>query len=580
MAVFIKQVNIPQKGDLINLDMTGSGTAQQYRVLKNVGGNVVEVVGMTYVDTSSFLWGSNVYENCAIDTLLNTTWYNTLSNTAKLAIVDKTFRQDSWYYGNQGDPDYSGYNGTTKPGTTAYTVSLDNSSFGNQITRHCYALSVQDILDYVLDTNITDGELQNYNIWKMLWNDEVQHTGNDNIIWLRSAASGSGSNFSFCVAGEKGYLSSRGTESFYAVHSAFQIDLSKIDYTSADGRSSIELKPVSTFQKSNNALSRVGMSYKEPPTHCIVSGLGSESLSSVTFIKSGNFTKAGLGIEEVTFNGDTFIKIPTLYRKVNTVTNNQITSFTISNTQEDNDFHPYSVFVDESGNTLDYVLMGKYWNTNSSSMVSVQETNIVFMSISSARTNARNRGAGYLQYDWQFQKLWQDLIICFKETVDTNNATTGWTYDELGIFWGTNGCWVDGVSGNTGEWIFSDKPSTYIDRPTSSSSGYKTASYSGPTTTSLEISKLGYDNSNEFFNYPNDVTNNDQYNTYYCDAFVYQSGGRPISSFVGYNTAGSGAFSCYVFSGWSGTNLVRLCYRPLYVSAEPVPEVASGGTND
>ena len=296
--------------------------------------------------------------------------------------------------------------------------------------------------------------------------------------------------------------------------------------------------------------------------HCVVSGLGSQTPSNVTFTKDSDFTKAGLGIEEVTYGGDTFIKIPTMYRKVNSTENAQITSFTISTAAEDSDFHPYSVFVDESGNTLDYVLFGKYWNSNSSSMVSTQETNPVTMTVGSARTNARARGTGYLLYDWQFQKLWQDLIICLKGTIDTNSGTA-WTYDELGIFWGTNGCWVDGVSGNSGAWIFSDKPSAYIDQPTASLSGYKTASYAEPTSNSQEIAKLGYDSNNEFFNYPSHVLSNSNYNSYYCDGFYYQSASRPVVSNVGYATANNGAFDCSARIDWSYTCSVRLCYRPL-----------------
>ena len=103
---------------------------------------------------------------------------------------------------------------------------------------------------------------------------------------------------------------------------------------------------------------------------CTVSNLGSSSPSSVTFVKNGEFTKAGLGIEDVTMGGDTFVKIPKMYRKVNTVTDNQITSFTIANTKVDNDYQLYSCFLDENGNELPYILVGKYWNTDTNGCVS------------------------------------------------------------------------------------------------------------------------------------------------------------------------------------------------------------------
>ena len=98
---------------------------------------------------------------------------------------------------------------------------------------------------------------------------------------------------------------------------------------SADG--TFTLKTGGKYMNSNVVISVSGGS--QTPITAMVSGLGSSSPSSVNFTVDNDFTVAGLGIEEVTMGGDTFIKIPTMYRKVNTVSNNQITSFTIANTQ-------------------------------------------------------------------------------------------------------------------------------------------------------------------------------------------------------------------------------------------------------
>ena len=62
---------------------------------------------------------------------------------------------------------------------------------------------------------------------------------------------------------------------------------------------------------------------------------------------------------EVEFNGDVFIKFPKMYKKIVTVTDNQITAFEISNTKLDDDYKLYPCFIDESGNELDYILVGK-----------------------------------------------------------------------------------------------------------------------------------------------------------------------------------------------------------------------------
>ena len=111
---------MPVKGDLITMNVDGAD--KSFRVL-NVNGSVAEVVGMTSASNSQqFAASGRIYAGSALDTYLNSTWYDTLTSTAKTAIVDKTFTQDSWYTGDSGDPDYSGYFGETKPGTSAYTI--------------------------------------------------------------------------------------------------------------------------------------------------------------------------------------------------------------------------------------------------------------------------------------------------------------------------------------------------------------------------------------------------------------------------------------------------------------------------
>ena len=261
MAVFIKKVNIPQKSDLINIDMTGSGTAQTYRIIKVLENDVVEVIAMADASTSQAFGNNNTYANSSLDTYLNTTWYNTLSNTAKEAIVDKTFRQQSWYYGTDGDPDYKG----TIIGGNTYQLSLGNASFGNEITRHCYAISVQDVLDYLEVTpemTTSNTTLNPSNILMMCWNTTGQMSGQ--YLWLSSALASDNSR-ALMIAGNTGQVTHASSSGSYRIRPAFQIDLSKIDYTFTDGRQPVELKPVSILQKSNNALSRVGMSWKIPP---------------------------------------------------------------------------------------------------------------------------------------------------------------------------------------------------------------------------------------------------------------------------------------------------------------------------
>ena len=220
------------KGTLLNMSLGNAtpakGTNNQYRVL-NISGTVAEVVAMFDISTSQIYGSSQTYSGSSLDTALNTTWYNTLSTTAKAAIVDKTFKQDSWYWGSSGSPVYSGYYGTSNPGTTSYSVSLKTASFGSEITRKVYALSVQDVLDYVTDTSVGDGKLQNYNIWKMFWNTTSQPS-TITYSWLRSAFADDSSRCWY-VNGNNGRVGYSYYDNSYASRPALTIDLSKIDFS-------------------------------------------------------------------------------------------------------------------------------------------------------------------------------------------------------------------------------------------------------------------------------------------------------------------------------------------------------------
>ena len=231
----INKRRILDKGDIITMNL-GNGS-NQYRVLKK-NGNVAEVLAM-YEANSSQVWHNDLnhtatfsngitgqqYNGCDLDTYLNTIWYNTLSAEAKAAIVATNINQDMWYWGSSGDPDYSGYYGTTNPGTTAYTISNANGTLAVG-DRYIYALSVQDVLDYILDTSITDGQLQNYNIWKMFW-DTTNRPSNLIYPWLRSA-NADHSYVAFIVDASNGRVDGDDVNASSAARPGFQIDLSKI----------------------------------------------------------------------------------------------------------------------------------------------------------------------------------------------------------------------------------------------------------------------------------------------------------------------------------------------------------------
>lgn len=291
-----------------------------------------------------------------------------------------------------------------------------------------------------------------------------------------------------------------------------------------------------------------------------VSNLGIENPSYVAFnVPASNVAKPW---SETTVNGDMFIKFNKMYKKIVTVTDNQITAFEIANAKLDADYKLYPCFIDENGNELDYILVGKYMSKSSTTCNSVQTGSVVSQTLSNGRTRARERGTGYQLMDWRIQRLWQDLLICAMKTLNTNSGS-GINIDALGLYWGETGQWMDGFCHINDSWVYSNSPSKYIDAPTAASESYEAMSgYTAPTTDNQEIKKLGYNSAQPFFNYPSEVVANSSFNTYYCDGYYYSSGNYPVSASVGYRYADYGAFSCDGHAVWSYTCGVRLCYRP------------------
>lgn len=221
-----------EKGTILKMNL--DGTERQYRVLKNVSGSVFEVLGLfaaaNYSNynqtntTDTFADGSTgqKYAGGTLDTALNTTWYGTLSSTAKEAIVDKNITQDMWYRANNGDPDYYGRYGST----SSYQVSLKAGATLAVGNRHVYALSVQDLIDYFEVTpqmTSSNTTLNAANIQALLGTTDYV------TLWLMSAVANS-TNYVMYLAGDSSISTWQAT-SFSYCYPAFCIDLSKITYT-------------------------------------------------------------------------------------------------------------------------------------------------------------------------------------------------------------------------------------------------------------------------------------------------------------------------------------------------------------
>ena len=235
-----KKIIMPIKGDLINLDLDGNG-AKQYRVL-SMNGDVAKVMAM--YDTLKYIYNNNTtttttmgtltvqkYEGSDIDTYLNTTWYNTLTSATKAVIVPENVVCDAWYWGNTGDPDYTGTFGSSVPGTSNYTISKYAGGILNIGNRNVFALGVQDVIDYLNDSNVqvdTTAILRNVNIWKMFWNDEVSHS--DKYVWLRSSGA-KDSHYAWRVIGSDGRLGNDDADYASFLRPVLNLNLNQIKFS-------------------------------------------------------------------------------------------------------------------------------------------------------------------------------------------------------------------------------------------------------------------------------------------------------------------------------------------------------------
>lgn len=230
----------PVKGSIISMDLDGQG-AKQYRVIKS-SGEVAQVMAM--YDTLTSVWRNDYnttttmgtltvakYEGSDIDTYLNTTWYNTLTDATKTAIVPENVVCDAWDWSSgtaSGNPVYSGTYGNSVPGTNVYSIGKYTGGTLNLGERNVFALGVQDVIDYLDDPNVqvqTTAILHNVNIWKMFWNDEVSHIGK--YSWLRSSRASN----AWRVDGDVGYLAGSNVTNSYVVRPALNLNLSQLPFT-------------------------------------------------------------------------------------------------------------------------------------------------------------------------------------------------------------------------------------------------------------------------------------------------------------------------------------------------------------
>ena len=227
-------IDYPVKGELIKLDLDGNGN-KTYRVLA-INGNVAKLLGMSDISTSqkynatsktgTFTNGrtGQLYSGSDLDTYLNTTWYNTLTPTAKAAIVPESRTQYMYqYYDEPNTPDTPTY-------TYQYQYNWSDSNYENaNLTdsilignRNIFALDLKDIFDYFGKVCITSNELVE------MWTNQ---TSTISKTWWLSSASANNSSTAWRVNAYRGELLVDVPDRDFNVRPAFCVDLNKIPFT-------------------------------------------------------------------------------------------------------------------------------------------------------------------------------------------------------------------------------------------------------------------------------------------------------------------------------------------------------------
>ena len=290
---------------------------------------------------------------------------------------------------------------------------------------------------------------------------------------------------------------------------------------------------------------------------CKITNLGDATPTNVVFDESIDFVSEEEAFEEVVINGNYFAKFTKWYKKA-IFNGDELIGFVISNVKKNDSYKIYDCFLDENGNELPYILIGRYFCTSTTTANSVSGTAST-MTIGAGRSLCRALGTGYQQMDASMFNFWRDLALAISKKVDFNNGSGVANY--LGLKEMTQGgWWIDGLTHVDSTYLYCSKPSKYVDSPTASTDGYNALSYAMPTASNY-ITKLGYDSNHPTINMPSQASGGSA-STYYCDYMWYASGNRPCLVVVGVAFAYVGLFSLSGDRAWSDAGRVRLCFKP------------------
>ena len=296
-------------------------------------------------------------------------------------------------------------------------------------------------------------------------------------------------------------------------------------------------------------------------------------------------------IEEVTDEfGNVFVKIPKFYSKI-TANADGTYKHQLSGTKHEG----FDTLFKVGAKEIDYVMVGKYEGSGSSSRVYSKsgQTVITSIKLDDFRTGCKANGAGYQQYDFLIDLILKELWLVEMATTDSQSIMYGYAnsnsaaistgatdtvatptgspisnadgkhackYRGIENPWGNIAKFCDGIS-------FSGNSVYVCTEPTAYSTGKTTVPYEyygARVSTNGYIKTVAPLQANSLIQY---VTSADWgYNgTYYCDA-AYNDGTHLAcgSTWEGNIAAGLWAWAGYTES-FSGNDVTggRLCYKPV-----------------
>ena len=296
-------------------------------------------------------------------------------------------------------------------------------------------------------------------------------------------------------------------------------------------------------------------------------------------------------MQEVTSaSGNVFIKIPKFYSKI-TKNADGTYKHQLSGIKHEG-FS--TLFIDRVGFEIDYVLVGKYEGSGSSSRAysKINQTVLTKITLDDFRTACRANGAGYQQYDFLIDLIIKELWLVEMKTTNCKSIMAGYINSDKAIttgethyittpsgsngnstdgkhamkyrgienLWGNTETWCDGISfWNESVYICTD--------PASYKAGEITSPYVFQGSRSADdgyIKKVEPLGQNSLIQYATEVGGSAT--TYFCDYCDYAVVSGIALTVGGYFHSSGGLWCWRGDRSASGSNDFiggRLCYKPL-----------------